>query len=628
MEDISSEFEKMIETADVQDLTFETSQETVECTVTLKVDSTDLPTSAVINIQNNKLTIGNQIQAFQQVTADSKTGQSEYYFKKALSDINVSSTDGKANVSIELGKKTFSQIANELAFNPKLPVTLQYFGKKDNDAKDQVDLPIYLENWDEIAKDNTTISKEKLNEKLSTKLYRVKANVEQSKLIPIFYETNGKITPFYYVLHSTQLETVTLNSISNTYIPTLFSTGKTTTECSLLIGDLKPDKDGNVILNPENLATALTNMSKRDGDNITFKASSSTNWTKSFSIYELSKLDLKSLATEGVSLTMTLSPQSGFFLEIKDPDKENILIKRYVTLSEIDTKEKNSKISAEEMEEFIKKNYENFVFSSQGFKATDFDFSDVKFLTTGLIPTASLKVGYSLKGLSGSFNTQTYTLKFEDTAQKGKIVDTTSKSWEKLFHSSVQDTLTRDLVAGDVLPTGYDVALIQKPGSTAKSGKELGKNDCGDFAISKYGPKEVVIYVTKKEGYKPIEGTVTTKPTAPEELPVTPQPPVEQPTAPEQPSIPSQGSQVMYRLFNAQTGEHFYTRSASEKENVLAQEGWRDEGHGWTAPAISSFPVYRVFNPNSGEHHYTKDKNEYETLIHLGWNGEGHAFYS
>lgn len=46
----------------------------------------------------------------------------------------------------------------------------------------------------------------------------------------------------------------------------------------------------------------------------------------------------------------------------------------------------------------------------------------------------------------------------------------------------------------------------------------------------------------------------------------------------------------MYRLYNPNSGEHFYTKDAKEKKG-LVDAGWKDEGTGWYAPASGS-PVY------------------------------------
>lgn len=83
----------------------------------------------------------------------------------------------------------------------------------------------------------------------------------------------------------------------------------------------------------------------------------------------------------------------------------------------------------------------------------------------------------------------------------------------------------------------------------------------------------------------------------------------------------------MYRLYNPNSGEHFYTKNSGEKD-ILASSGWTYEGIAWTAPTSSNTPVYRLYNPNSGEHHYTTGKVEKDYLVSIGWNDEGIGWYS
>ena len=89
-------------------------------------------------------------------------------------------------------------------------------------------------------------------------------------------------------------------------------------------------------------------------------------------------------------------------------------------------------------------------------------------------------------------------------------------------------------------------------------------------------------------------------------------------------NAPTSGSAV-YRVYNPNSGEHFYTKSAYEK-SVLVGRGWRYEGIGWYT-ANSGTPLYRVYNPNSGEHFYTKDSYEKSSLVSRGWRYEGIAWY-
>lgn len=83
----------------------------------------------------------------------------------------------------------------------------------------------------------------------------------------------------------------------------------------------------------------------------------------------------------------------------------------------------------------------------------------------------------------------------------------------------------------------------------------------------------------------------------------------------------------MYRLYNKNSGEHFYTGNAAER-NSLVKAGWRYEGIAWSAPSKSNMPVYRLYNKNSGDHHYTISASERNSLIKAGWRDEGIGWYA
>lgn len=82
------------------------------------------------------------------------------------------------------------------------------------------------------------------------------------------------------------------------------------------------------------------------------------------------------------------------------------------------------------------------------------------------------------------------------------------------------------------------------------------------------------------------------------------------------------GSGEMYRVYNPNSGEHFYTSNKAEKDH-LVNLGWKYEGIGWKAPTVSIYPVYRLYNANGGEHHYTMNAAEKNNLVKLGWKYEG-----
>jgi hypothetical protein len=86
---------------------------------------------------------------------------------------------------------------------------------------------------------------------------------------------------------------------------------------------------------------------------------------------------------------------------------------------------------------------------------------------------------------------------------------------------------------------------------------------------------------------------------------------------------------TLYRLYNPNNFEHFYTASYQEAKTLL-EAGWGDyEGVAWTSPGKSSKPVYRLYQPTLRDHHYTTDKHEVKVLTtQHGWQNEGIKWYS
>ena len=103
------------------------------------------------------------------------------------------------------------------------------------------------------------------------------------------------------------------------------------------------------------------------------------------------------------------------------------------------------------------------------------------------------------------------------------------------------------------------------------------------------------------------------------------------------PTTSTTASADMYRMYNRNSGEHFYTASTVERDSLVAS-GWRYEGIGWySEDAIKDKPLYRQFNPNvnieaihnnSGSHNYTMSYDEHSFLVGAGWRGEGVAWYA
>lgn len=84
----------------------------------------------------------------------------------------------------------------------------------------------------------------------------------------------------------------------------------------------------------------------------------------------------------------------------------------------------------------------------------------------------------------------------------------------------------------------------------------------------------------------------------------------------------------VYRMYNPHDGGmHFYTERASEAKNLTAA-GWRYEGishYVFNKNASKGVVQYRLYNPNStnGEHNWTTDVAEWDNLKRLGWRDEG-----
>lgn len=84
----------------------------------------------------------------------------------------------------------------------------------------------------------------------------------------------------------------------------------------------------------------------------------------------------------------------------------------------------------------------------------------------------------------------------------------------------------------------------------------------------------------------------------------------------------------MYRLYNPNNYEHFYTAGMNERD-TLKKNGWVYEGIGWIAPSKSGTPVYRLYSAVTSDHHYTMDTNERDTLVRdHGYVYEGIGWYS
>jgi hypothetical protein len=75
--------------------------------------------------------------------------------------------------------------------------------------------------------------------------------------------------------------------------------------------------------------------------------------------------------------------------------------------------------------------------------------------------------------------------------------------------------------------------------------------------------------------------------------------------------------------------DHFYTTSVTERDNAVANVGYRDEGvacHVLPAAGAGTTPLLRAFNPTSGDHFYTTSAAERDNAVaKLGYRDEGVA---
>ncbi|GAB2026763.1 hypothetical protein [Lactovum odontotermitis] len=88
------------------------------------------------------------------------------------------------------------------------------------------------------------------------------------------------------------------------------------------------------------------------------------------------------------------------------------------------------------------------------------------------------------------------------------------------------------------------------------------------------------------------------------------------------------GKENLFRMYNPNSGEHFYTVNIAEALNVLVA-GWNYEGTLGSTQMSGAVAVYRLYNPNTtgpGAHYYTVNTNEVKNLVSLGWKAENVAF--
>ncbi|HAQ3447726.1 TPA: serine protease [Enterococcus faecium] len=94
-------------------------------------------------------------------------------------------------------------------------------------------------------------------------------------------------------------------------------------------------------------------------------------------------------------------------------------------------------------------------------------------------------------------------------------------------------------------------------------------------------------------------------------------------------SADAASTNVMYRLYNPNNHEHFYTSSTKERDHLVKIKWGNYEGPAWEAPTSGGHLVYRLYNKGLRDHHYTASWDEVKWLTkNYGWTYEGTAWRS
>lgn len=95
-------------------------------------------------------------------------------------------------------------------------------------------------------------------------------------------------------------------------------------------------------------------------------------------------------------------------------------------------------------------------------------------------------------------------------------------------------------------------------------------------------------------------------------------------------TVQATGNVPFYRLWNEPIGDHFYTTNLTEKNAELSR-GSRDEGiacYVYETTQTKTIPLYRTYNSTSGDHFYTTNLTERDNSIkNSGYIAEGIACY-
>ena len=347
-----------------------------------------------------------------------------------------------------------------------------------------------------------------------------------------------------------------------------------------------------------------------------------------------SRLDSTSVLSSSEQIELNKVPPGTYYLKIDD--KQNWTRGYYVSASSMPVPEVSK----------VEVNQQTLTYDGKIQKPAISIYAGEDILAEGVsASTSNYKIEYP-----DSINAGTYTVKVSGIGRNSGVAEAqytinpasitdVSLSATRYTHDGIAKKPSVTVkCGGKALSAGtdYDVAW---PSDVTNAGEKIvtvtGK---GNYAGTLKASYEIVAAPKPTPDPEPAPKpdptpTPTPKPDStptptPEPTPTpTPTPdPEPTPTPDPQPDPEPVATETMFRLYNPNSGEHFYSSSTVERDHLVSL-GWQDEGTGWIAPA-SGEAVYRLYNPYAGEHHYTLSAAERDMLVSVGWNDEGIGWYS
>ncbi|MGQ9367923.1 hypothetical protein [Azospirillum sp. ST 5-10] len=247
--------------------------------------------------------------------------------------------------------------------------------------------------------------------------------------------------------------------------------------------------------------------------------------------------------------------------------------------------------------------------------------------------------GFSPDGVSGFLPTEFaryFRLTATDAAGETVVID--------------QAGVDYDLGVGTVRVVGLAELGQKEDGSAVTDGPNYQEDHDNYFDIVLAGDEAAIARLTAveiptsaEEGYSdiynpggpgrtPVEGVTYTEPARPQTFPITVSLDDLGTVSYAAQTIAdydaADGLPVVFRLYNPNSGDHFYTNSSIEAA-AAASSGYREEGVPFSAEsgAVDLVDVYRLYQTETGDHLYTTDAAERDALLAGGLHAdEGIAF--